>query len=104
MAHRMELQNKGQGYRKNPSTGEAMGPGTSHKGVSRTIKANKRTEAEERNEKTVPDKRRAFWRERGFNRQSQAAALVAGTVADVNTRAKEQRQRAEDWPLLNSAI
>lgn len=72
----------------------------SHKGVSRLVRENKRNEAELRNEETVDDKRRSFWRERGFVRQSHAAILVHGTVTEINARAKERKQRSEDWPLL----
>jgi len=73
---------------------------SSHKGVSRTIRANKRTEAEIRNESTEPDKRRSFWRERGFSRQSQAASLVTSTVSEINEQAMIKKQRSADWPLV----
>lgn len=74
--------------------------GALNKGVARLVRANKRAEAEERNENTVADKRRGFWRERGFSRQSQAASLVTSTVASVNEQAKIHKQRSEDWPLI----
>jgi hypothetical protein len=104
MPNRPEVQNKGQGYRKNPNTGQAMGPGTSHKGVSRQIRENKRTEAEIRNEHTDPYKRRSFWREYGFTRQSQAANIVTSTVCDVNQQAAANKQRAKDWPMVKDEL
>jgi hypothetical protein len=75
----------------------------SHKGIARVIRENKRTEAEIRNQATVPDKRRSFWRERGFTRQSQAASLVTSTVSEVNQQAKINKQRSEDWPIEHPA-
>lgn len=74
------------------------------RGIRRDIRSAKRAEAEERNSNTSPDKRRAYWRERGFTRQSQAAGLVASTVAECNERAKENKQRSEDWPLLPEEV
>jgi hypothetical protein len=100
MPNRFELQDKGQGFRKNPLTGHSIGPGTSHKGISRAIRDHKHSEAETRNANTAPDRKRSFWRERGFTRQSQAANLVAGTVAEVNEQARIHKQRSADWSLL----
>jgi hypothetical protein len=74
--------------------------GALNKGVLRTVRANKRAEAEERNTHTVPDKRRAFWRERGFNRQSHAASVIKGVVVLTNEQAKIHKQRSEDWPMV----
>lgn len=70
------------------------------KGSARIIRVAKRSEAEIRNQNSQPDKRRAFWRERGFTRQSQAANLVKGTVGEINEQAAEHKQRAADWPLI----
>jgi hypothetical protein len=83
-------------YHRNPDADRRE----SHKGIARQIKVAKRIEAELRNEETVPDKRRSFWRERGFSRQSQAASLIKGVVVLTNAQAKEHKQRSEDWPLL----
>jgi hypothetical protein len=74
------------------------------KGSARLVRTAKREEAETRNSRTAPDKRRQYWRDRGFIRQSQAANLVASTVADCNERAKDNRQRSEDWPLLPEEV
>lgn len=104
MPNRIELQNKGKGYSKNPTTGKSQGPGTTHKGIAREIREAKRTEAETRNADTVTDKRRSFWRERGFTRQSQAASLVTRTVSEVNEQAKIHKQRSEDWPMIKNEI
>jgi len=104
MANRPELQNKGTGLHKSPTTGAAQGPGTSHKGISREIKTAKHNEAAERNSRTAPDRTRQFWRDRGFKRQSQAASLVTSTVSDVNEQAKIHKQRAEDWPLVTEDL
>lgn len=104
MPNRPELQNKGTGFHKNPLNGQSQGPGTSHKGISREIRAAKREEAEERNADTPFDRKRSYWRERGFIRQSQAASLVTTTVADINAQAKIHKQRAEDWPLLTEDL
>jgi hypothetical protein len=71
------------------------------KGIMRNIRETKRAEAEERNQHTVPDKRRAFWRERGFSRQSQAAATIKGVVILTNEQAKIHKQRSQDWPMIN---
>lgn len=79
-------------------------PNSFHKGIMREVRLAKRQEAEERNSHTAPDKRRAFWRDRGFARQSQAASLVKGTVLEINTKAKEQKQRSADWPLLPEGL
>lgn len=100
MSNRPELQNKGKGLSKSPTTGKAQGPGTSHKGISRQIRENKRTEAEERNSNTPEDRTRAFWKARGFSRQSQAARLVTSTVAEINSLAAANHQRSEDWPMV----
>lgn len=59
MANRPELQNKGQGRHKDQN-GHSAGPGTSHTGMSRVIRENKRIEAEARNALTVPERRRAY--------------------------------------------
>lgn len=78
--------------------------GALNKGVLRTVRANKRAEAEERNANTVPDKRRAFWRERGFTRQSHAASVIKGVVVLTNQQAKERKQRSEDWPTVSNDL
>jgi hypothetical protein len=70
----------------------------------RQIRDSKRTEAELRNEDTVPDKRRSFWRERGFIRQSQAASVIKGVVILTNEQAKIHKQRSEDWPLIKDEL
>jgi hypothetical protein len=72
-----------------------------HKGIARVIRANKRMEADVRNSVSAPDRRRAFWRERGFTRQSHARQVIYGTVADINAQAITHKQRAEDWPLAH---
>lgn len=74
------------------------------KGSARLVRLAKREEAETRNSHTAPDKRRSYWRELGFTRQSQAASLVASTVAECNERAKDNKQRSEDWPLLPEEV
>jgi len=105
MPNRPEVQNKGQGRHKD-SLGRSAGPGTSHKGVARTIRINKRAEAEERNnsEYTVPEVRRAFWRERGFNNMSHARRAIRQTVVECNDQAEANRQRSADWPLLPEGL
>lgn len=70
----------------------------------REVQIAKHAEAVERNQYTVPDKRRAFWRERGFTRQSQAASLIKGVVVLTNAQAKERKQRSADWPLIPEEI
>lgn len=52
------------------------------KGLRRQVRATKRMEADVRNSVSAPDKRRSFWRERGFSRQSEAARIVRGAVAE----------------------
>lgn len=71
-----------------------------NKGAARIVRLNKRMEAEERNQQTVPDKRRAFWKERGFIRQSHAASVIKNVVVLTNAQAKQLKQRSEDWPLI----
>jgi len=51
-------------------------------GISRQIRAAKKAEAEERNLRTHPDKRRAHWRALGFSRESVAAHFVRKAVAE----------------------
>lgn len=63
--NRPEVQNKGRGSRKHPSTGQRYAPTgtTSHKGIMREIRINKRAEAEARSAQTMPERRRAFRRQ-----------------------------------------
>ena len=77
---------------------------SSHRGVMRQIRANKRNEAELRNEESAPDKRRSYWRALGFDRQSHCARTIKETVADVNTQAKDNKQRSQDWPLVTADL
>jgi hypothetical protein len=79
-------------------------PNTSHRGVSRIVRLQKRLEAEHRNATSVPDRRRQFWRDRGFTNQSHAARAVLDTVSDCNDRAAALKQRSEDWPLVPEEI
>lgn len=76
MPNRIELQNKGKGRSKNPTTGFSQGPGTSHAGISRSIRATKREEAEERNRKTPLHRRRSAARELGGTRFSTVPTLI----------------------------
>lgn len=71
----------------------------SHRGTMRTVRVNKRQEAEERNARTEPDRRRAYWRALGFDRQSHAASTVARTVSEANRIAEDVRARSgqDDW-------
>lgn len=69
-------------------------------GTQREIRKYKHEEAEERNKNSAPDKRRAYWRERGFSRQSEAARLILNTVTEINSTAVSLRQRSEDWPIV----
>jgi len=82
MPNRIELQDKGQGYHKDQYSGKAQGPGTSHKGISRTIRNAKRQEAEARNSHTHPDNRRVHWKAQGFARKSEAARIIRQAVAE----------------------
>lgn len=73
------------------------------KGSARRVKLAKRTEAEERNAKTHPDKRRSHWRALGFVRESEASAIVRRTVAEANAIADDIREKSgmKDWrPLV----
>lgn len=71
--NRPEVQNKGDGSYKHPSTGASTNPAghTSHKGIMRGIRAAKQEEAEERNANTFPRNRRSHARKQGFARNSQ---------------------------------
>lgn len=96
--NRSEVQNKGQGRHKN-SDGKSVGPGTSHRGISRTIRENKRAEAFQRDKHTHPEKRKAFWRERGFTSQSHAARVIGLTVLDANEISAKLRREVGLAPL-----
>lgn len=58
--NRPEVQNKGAGSRKHPVQGTRYAPTgtTSHHGIMRDIRTNKRAEAEDRNSRTRPERRR----------------------------------------------
>jgi hypothetical protein len=78
-------------------------PHASHKGISRVVRANKRAEAKQRQANSASDKRRSFWRERGFARQSQCARAVKDAVTEANqlTEAMRERSGLPDWePVL----
>jgi hypothetical protein len=70
MANRPELQGKRKGDR------------VYRKGIMRSIREARREEAIDRDKRTAPDKRRSYWRELGFTRQSEAARIVKGAVAE----------------------
>lgn len=67
---------------------DSLGRRISNKGVRHAVRFAKRVEAEERNSHTAPDKRRSYWRERGFTRESHAAAVVRNAVAEGNVISK----------------
>lgn len=102
--NRPEVQNKGQGRRKDDN-GKSIGPGTSHKGMSRLIRDHKRAEAEERNRRTNPDNRRVHWKAQGFPRKSVAARVVSNAVREANEIANSIREKSglNDWAPLPNA-
>lgn len=78
---------------------DSLGRRISNKGAMRTVRANKRAEAEARNAQTPEDRRRTYWRALGFDRQSHAARVIARTVAEANQIAEDVRARSgqDDW-------
>lgn len=89
MANRPELQ----------TTRDQFGRVISNKHVMRTVRHEKRREAELRNSKTVPDNRRSHWRSLGFIRKSHAARVISSTVAEANQIAEDVKARSglDDW-------
>jgi len=67
-------------FQKRYGTGKKDGrPNT---GAMRTVRENKRAEAERRNANSPARKRRQFWRDLGFTRESHAAEVVRKAVAE----------------------
>lgn len=67
----------------------------------RVVRHNKRTEAEERNSRTLPERRRSYWRDRGFKSQSHAAQVVRDAVAEGTKIVKDMRDhQASDHESL----
>jgi hypothetical protein len=87
MANRPELQNE-----------------LHHRGIRREIRNAKRAEAEERSKHTAPVNCRAYWKERGFRRESDARRTVWDTVFDINEQAATHKQRSADWPLVPDEV
>lgn len=74
MPNRSELQ----------TTHDEQGRRIYRKGIMRQIRTAKRAEAETRNADSPERKRRSYWRERGFSRESDAARVVRQAVAEGN--------------------
>lgn len=81
--------------------------GALNKGVARMVRANKRNEAELRKLNTPFEKTRAYWRTLGFTRQSVAAKIVKGAVAEGQAIVDDLGDRDKLWsksPDLTSAL
>ncbi len=62
--------------------------GRPNTGAKRAVRQAKRNEAERRNANSPEQKRRQYWRERGFLNESHAARVVKSAVAEGNVISK----------------